>query len=64
MEHKARHIPDYKDIIEEENGEEGGAEVCQRKNMKSWYGYSIQARATSGTCFHFLVKNDYFLWAG
>lgn len=29
MEHKARHIPDYKDIIEEENGEEGGAEVCQ-----------------------------------
>ena len=34
------------------------------KNMKSWYGYRTQGRATSGTYFHFLVKSVYFSGQG
>ena len=30
------------------------------KNMKSWYCYLTQARATSRTWFHYLVKIVYF----
>ena len=34
--------------------------IIRIKNMKYWYGYPTQARARSGTCFHFLMKNVYF----